>query len=106
MSKGLSKLIAKRRFQKIPEGYILEDELEVSPGDVLDTNVGPVVVVDTDEETGNLVIANTEDDTLIISAEEFAAVEPVQIELTPEEVYALVDEESEDDDSDDDSDDE
>ena len=96
MSKGISKLMGSRRFQKLPEGYKMAEELEVEAGDVLDTNVGPIVVIDTDEDTETLVVANTEDDTLIISAEEFASIDPVEIELSPEEVFDLVADETED----------
>ena len=81
-----------------------EDEdgetIEVSTGDVLDTDIGPVVVTAVDEDGDRLVLANSEDGTVVVDSQGLADMNPEKIDLTAEEVYAVVDGDDEDNDDD------
>lgn len=66
-----------------------ESEFDVVPGDVLDTDIGPVVVAEVDEDSEKLVLVNTDDQTLEVSVEELVEINPDLIEMTPDEVYEL-----------------
>ena len=77
----------KRLFEMDGEA---SEELEVEKGTILDTDIGPVVVTAADEEKGICVIANTEDETLVVSAEELAELSPVVLEMSKEEIADLL----------------